>query len=154
DPKWTESRSRFFSCTSCVCEREKCEAKNCFERLEVDRTWHRILCSHVLRTFAGPSNSFSDKGSYQRGDCCSQNDFFIEWRFGNLDGAIEARTATGPRRCFHFALLRQRGSSRSLACRGGRDVEGSRSGDLGNALSRIWRQHRSGATNAHWTSRR
>ena len=118
---------------------KNCEAENSSNCLEVDRTWVRILCSHVLRTFAGLSDSFSNKSA----DRCwwrrSENDSVRKRRSGNLDGAVTTRTSTGPRRRFHFALLRQCGSRRSLACLGGRDVERSRSGDLGNELSWLWR---------------
>jgi hypothetical protein len=41
----------------------KCEAKNCSDCLEVARAWARILCCHVLRAFAGPSDSFSHKSA-------------------------------------------------------------------------------------------
>ena len=40
---------------------KECEAKNCSNGLEVARNWPGILCCHVLRTFAGPSDSFSDE---------------------------------------------------------------------------------------------
>jgi hypothetical protein len=42
-----------------------CEAKNCSNGLEVACSWPRILCCNVLRTLAGPLDSFPDKGADQ-----------------------------------------------------------------------------------------
>ena len=53
----------FLSCNSCVSWANKCEGKNSSNGLEVAHTWARIRSCHDLRTFAGPSDSFSDKGA-------------------------------------------------------------------------------------------
>ena len=57
------SLANFLSYTSCVSWANKCEGKNCSNGLVVARTWPRIRSSHDFRTFAGPSDSFSDKGA-------------------------------------------------------------------------------------------
>ena len=74
---------------------KECEAKNCSNGLEVARAWARIRSCHDLRTFAGPSDSFSDKGADQCRWRRSQNDSFREWRTGNLDGTIESARQQG-----------------------------------------------------------